>query len=115
MTAPEIQVIQQKLDDTLAQLKDMHDPERKRELLKQMRSLMATLDKLVFDSTRIAKQSPSGPRPEDLEQWAAGRQRLWCIGRLRIVFLWAYRGKRFISRLPRQSIYELSRWHGTRE
>ena len=53
MTKPEIAVVERKLEEVLTKLKDAHDPEQKRALLKQMRTLMAELDKLVFDHTRL--------------------------------------------------------------
>ena len=56
MTAPEVQVVQRKLDETLAQIRQTQDPERKRALLKEMRVLMAQLDSLVFDHTRFPKR-----------------------------------------------------------
>lgn len=55
MTEPDIATVERKLDETLAQPKNANDPERKRALLKQMRNLMAELDRLVFDHTRFPK------------------------------------------------------------
>lgn len=41
MTKPEIAVVEQKLEEVLTKLKDAHDPEQKRALSKQMRTLMS--------------------------------------------------------------------------
>jgi hypothetical protein len=56
MTTPEISAIEQKLDEVVTKLKATHDPEQKRALLKQMRTLMAELDKVVFDSSRFPER-----------------------------------------------------------
>ncbi len=48
--------IEQKLDEIVTQLKNAHDPEQKRALLKQMRGLMAELDKLVYDHARFPQR-----------------------------------------------------------
>jgi uncharacterized membrane-anchored protein len=53
MAAPEITTIEQKLEQVVVDLKKTNDPERKRALLKQMRTLMAELDEFVFDHTRF--------------------------------------------------------------
>ena len=61
MTDPAIQALQQKLDEVSAQLKDFKDPYVRRPLLAEMRRLMADLDRIVLDSTRLhaAKPEPS--------------------------------------------------------
>ena len=48
MTDPAVTAIEQKLDDTVAKLKNCNDPKQKRQLLKAMRALMADLDRLVY-------------------------------------------------------------------
>lgn len=58
MTDPDVTTVERKLDETLAQLKATRDPERKRILLKQMRTQMMELDRLVFDHTRLPKPPP---------------------------------------------------------
>jgi hypothetical protein len=55
MSEPEVASIERKLAEILAQPKVTNDPERKRMLLKQMRTLMAGLDTIVFDHTRLQK------------------------------------------------------------
>jgi hypothetical protein len=49
MSDPEVSKIERKLEEILAPLKVTNNPERKRMLLKQMRTLMADLDTVVFD------------------------------------------------------------------
>jgi hypothetical protein len=60
MSNPDIAGVEKKLDEIVAQLKATNDPERKRALLKQMRTLMAQLDSLVFDQTRFLKSDQTG-------------------------------------------------------
>lgn len=40
--------VEQKLDEIVTKLKLSNDPEHKRQLLKQMRALMADIDRFVF-------------------------------------------------------------------
>jgi hypothetical protein len=55
MTNPEVTASEQKLEEVLTNLKSTHEPEQKKALLKEMRILMAELDKLVFNHTRSGK------------------------------------------------------------
>jgi hypothetical protein len=55
MAEPVVASLEKQLDETVVQLKATNDPERKRALLKQMRTLMEELDRLVFDHTRFPK------------------------------------------------------------
>jgi hypothetical protein len=48
-----IQGVQQKLDSIIAQLENSRDPRKRHSLLIQMRILMAELDSLVFDPSRL--------------------------------------------------------------
>ena len=58
MTEPEIQALEQKLDNILARLKATKDPFLRRPLLAEMRVLMAKLDQIVLDPTHSHKPDP---------------------------------------------------------
>jgi hypothetical protein len=58
MTESAIQVLQQKLDNVLAQLKATNDPYMRRTLMTEMRALMADLDQLVLRSTQSYSARP---------------------------------------------------------
>lgn len=45
--------VEQKLDEIVTKLKLSNDPEHKRQLLKQMRALMADIDRFVFGQDRL--------------------------------------------------------------
>ena len=62
MTDPAIQSLEQKLDDVSAQLKECKDPYLRRTLLSQMRVLMAELDRIVLDSSRLYAAKPDPPK-----------------------------------------------------
>jgi len=53
MTAPAVQVLEQKLDAISAQIRECKDPQLRRTMLIQMRQMMAELDRVVFDSSRL--------------------------------------------------------------
>jgi hypothetical protein len=53
MTAPAVQVLEQKLDAIPAQIRECKDPQLRRAMLIQMRQMMAELDRVVFDSSRL--------------------------------------------------------------
>lgn len=55
MTDPPIAAIEQKLDEIVSKLKNSHDPEQKRELLREMRALMADLDRFVLGQDGLRK------------------------------------------------------------
>ena len=52
MTEPGITAVEKRLDETLAKLKKFTDPDIRRNLLAEMRTLIAELDRLVLASTR---------------------------------------------------------------
>jgi hypothetical protein len=56
MTDTVIADVERKLDEIVAKLKLSNDPEHKRQLLKQMRALMADLDRFVFGHDGLRKQ-----------------------------------------------------------
>jgi hypothetical protein len=53
MTAPAVQVLEQKLDAISAQIRECKEPHLRRNMLIQMRQMMAELDRVVFDSSRL--------------------------------------------------------------
>jgi len=62
MTDPAIQALEQKLDDVSARLKECRDPYVRRTLLAEMRQLMADLDRIVLDSSRLQAAKPEPPK-----------------------------------------------------
>jgi hypothetical protein len=58
MRDPAITALEEKLDDVLSKLKKSTDPVLRRNLLAEMRTLMAELDRLVFDSARSYSARP---------------------------------------------------------
>jgi len=48
MSTPAIEAIEQKLDETLAKLKECTEPSVRRSLLAEMRGLISDLDRLVY-------------------------------------------------------------------
>lgn len=53
VVAPAIEAVRQKLDDIVIQLKNSRDARKRHILLIEMRLLMAELDRLVLDPTRL--------------------------------------------------------------
>ena len=53
-----IAVLERKLDETVAQLKQSTDPDIRRRLLAEMRLLIARLDNLVLESAKSYKARP---------------------------------------------------------
>jgi hypothetical protein len=54
-----IQGVRQKLDSIVAQLENSRDPRKRHSLLIEMRILMAELDGLVFDPSRLQPRRPT--------------------------------------------------------
>lgn len=62
MTNPDIHSLEQKLDAINARIRECKDPELQRALLIQMRQLMAELDRVVADPTRLNAAKPDLPK-----------------------------------------------------
>jgi hypothetical protein len=54
-----IQGVRQKLDSIVAQLENSRDPRKRHSLLIEMRILMAELDSLAFDPSRLQPRRPA--------------------------------------------------------
>lgn len=64
MTDPAIKSLEQKLDSVSARLKECKDPYLRRTLLTEMRVLMAELDRVVSDPSRLHAAKPEPPKKD---------------------------------------------------
>jgi hypothetical protein len=62
MSDPAVFALQGKLDAILAELNRVEDSAIRRKLLAEMRGLMAELDHLVLDTTRLHGAKPQRPK-----------------------------------------------------